>query len=275
MINIIYSTNEPFFRQMLISAYSIIENTKEPVNIINMTFEVPEYDPRRKKTSDIQNNFLRDLVKRYNKESDFKSVDVSDLFRKTLLKGPNVKTKLYSYFNTVRLVADLVECVPDKVIYLDADTIVNGDIKKFWDIDMNGYEVAGVKDWGRVSNYINGGVLLMDMKAIREHKSLERARDLVTKKHLIFLDMDAINKCCKCKVVSKVYADFKYNPNSVIHHMITTREGKIFLTKKWRHRIKPDEFELVRKNIPEYNAFYNELGVLMNNFDLYSKGMSY
>lgn len=267
VVNILYSTNEPFFKQMLISAFSMMKNTKSPLNIINLTFEVPEYNAKRKKTNEKQKAFMAGLVKKYNTRSTFKSIDVSDLFRKTLLKGPNLNNKLYSYFNTVRLVADLVPEVPSKVIYLDADTIINGDIKEFYDLDLGKYELLGLRETGRITKYVCAGVLLMDMDKIRKNNSLEKARWWITKVPLLFLDMDAMNFGCSHHPVSKHYISFNYDPNAIIHHLACIREGKVLFTKKWRHRIKPDECALVREKIPEYNAFYDEVDKILKEYE--------
>lgn len=87
--------------------------------------------------------FVKKILKEANPKSTFKSIDVSDLFRKYLLKGPNLNNKYYSYYVTVRLLADLVPEIPDKVIYLDADTIFVGDVKELWNIDVDNVEMAG------------------------------------------------------------------------------------------------------------------------------------
>lgn len=261
VVNILYSTNEPFFKQMLISAFSMMRNTKSPLNIINLTFEVPEYNAKRKKTSEKQNAFMTRLVKKYNTRSTFKSIDVSELVRQNLMRGPNLHHKFYSFYNSIRLVADLVPEVPSKVIYLDADTIINGDIKKLFDLEIGKYEVLGRRDCGRILNYINDGTMLMDMKKIRRSKSLEKARKLLTKIPLLFLDMDAVNFSCYHSTISKEFISYKYDPNSIVHHMINTIWCKV----------KPDECVLVREKIPEYNAFYDEVDILLKEYEEFTE----
>ena len=74
-----------------------------------------------------------------------------------------------------------------KAIYLDADTLVVQDIKKLWDIDMQGYGIAAVIDrsetvdssWAGIPNYaelgipgkskyFNSGVLVIDVDKWRD-----------------------------------------------------------------------------------------------------------
>ncbi len=81
-----------------------------------------------------------------------------------MLKGPNLHNKYYSYYVTVRLLAHLVDEIPDKVIYMDTDCIVKDDLTDFFNIDMQNYEIAGRRDKFRISRYFQSGVMLMNMK---------------------------------------------------------------------------------------------------------------
>lgn len=267
MISLLYTINEPYFKPMLVSLFSVIKHTNEPINVVNLTYEVPEYNAKRKKMSYKQERFLANFMQKSNPLSHFVNIDVSGLFREKLYKGKNIKTRAYSYLNTVRLLADLIAEVPGRVIYLDSDTVAQGDIKALWGIDLEGYDVAGVRD--PVVPYMNAGVILMDMGRIREDASFEKARELLTTRWLHYLDQDAINKACRCKILPKEFECYKYKPNALIHHMLLNRAGKIPFTKKWNHRIKPDEIELVRKHIPEYNGFYDEVEALFKEYDAF------
>lgn len=73
----------------------------------------------------------------------------------------------------------------DKGIYIDSDVILNADIAKLYDIDLEGNLIGAVPDHSiqgvpvlveylkkaigvKRTEYLNSGVLLMDMKALRE-----------------------------------------------------------------------------------------------------------
>lgn len=45
----------------------------------------------------------------------------------------------------MRLFADLVPDMPDKVLYLDVDLLFNRDIRLLYDIDVEGYEYAAAR----------------------------------------------------------------------------------------------------------------------------------
>lgn len=261
MINIFYCVDKKFLTQQIISLLSLVKYCKEPLNIINLTLEVPEFNSKAKKFTEREDKICEDILKEVNPESTYRSVDVSDLFREKLLKGPNLYNKFYNYYVTVRLLAHLVPEIPDKVIYLDADTIMNGDIRELWDIDIENYEIAGRRDMYRITPYFNSGVMVMNMQKIRETGMLEKACEICTTKRIFcYLDMDALNMACtKRKIIDKKYNSYKHSPDCIVHHVCNTRTGQIPLTKKWRHRVKTDEVDLMRKFLPEYNSYYDKL----------------
>ena len=57
-----------------------------------------------------------------------------------------------------------------KIIYLDTDMMMNGDIKELFDIDISNHELGVVLDrygrWFLSPKYFNAGMLLMNMKNI-------------------------------------------------------------------------------------------------------------
>jgi len=87
----------------------------------------------------------------------------------------------------------------DKVLFLDCDTIVEHDISELWDLDMDGYYYAGVKQPGHSTvdfTYINTGVLMCNLKKLRDGKEDELIKMLNTKEYG-FPDQDVINERCQ------------------------------------------------------------------------------
>ncbi|MBE5756378.1 MAG: hypothetical protein E7342_01125 [Clostridiales bacterium] len=261
MINILYSSSsDKYFKQMLLSLISLKNSTKERLNVINFNVSLKSFDKDSRILTDSEVDFFNKVLKSTNKESSFKNIDLSSLFEKELFFGPNLNCKYYSYFVTIRLLADLVEEVNGKFLYVDTDVLFINDVKELFDIDISTVELAGRRDKGRISNYINSGVMLLNMDLIRKTGLLKKARQLVTtKKYIAYIDMSAINKACKKRLIlPKKFNDFTYNKNSVIHHVCATRLSKIPLTKKWWRRIKPDEENLMLKLYPEHKKIYEE-----------------
>ena len=112
--------------------------------------------------------------------------------------------------------------IPDKLLYLDIDMMAGGDIKQLYNINIEDYEYAAVKEkygcWIIRPDYINAGMLLLNMKKIRETKLLEKARDLIKTKKLIFADQDAIFwSTTKKKIIPRIYNEqSKFNKKDTI-----------------------------------------------------------
>ncbi|KAI0366202.1 glycosyl transferase [Pilatotrama ljubarskyi] len=88
----------------------------------------------------------------------------------------------------------------ERVLYLDADVLVRGDLQDLWHTDLKGKPLAAAVDVGfpmghegvKRAPYFNAGVLLMDLTTIR--KDFRRLRALAAgKKDTKMLDQDALN----------------------------------------------------------------------------------
>lgn len=99
-------------------------------------------------------------------------------------------------YTLLRLLADLVPNMPSKLLYLDIDMMIGDDITKLYNIDVSNYEYAAVKEkygsWLIRPDYINAGMLLLNMEKIKETGLLKKARNLIKTKKMLFADQDAI-----------------------------------------------------------------------------------
>lgn len=107
----------------------------------------------------------------------------------------------------------------DKGIYLDSDIVVPGDISKLYEIDIEDkligasvdYSIQNVPEFAEytekgigvvVSEYINSGVLLMNLKKLREVSIDTRFLELLNTYHFdsIAPDQDYLNAMCYGKI---------------------------------------------------------------------------
>ena len=117
----------------------------------------------------------------------------------------------------------------DRLIYLDVDLVVTGDIRDLWDSDLHGNAIGGVLDIGvhvhaareKVyggskrrnglallgldpdrPEYINSGVLLMDLDKLRDigFGALAQDMDRQFRGRLLYVDQDIVN----CLVAGRV-----------------------------------------------------------------------
>ena len=76
----------------------------------------------------------------------------------------------------------------DKILYLDCDVIVNKSLANLYDTNLEHYKYAGVIDKNASitsnidptfkKNYVNSGVLLMNLKGLREDNSFKKMKEL-------------------------------------------------------------------------------------------------
>jgi len=113
----------------------------------------------------------------------------------------------------------------DKVLYLDADTLVLDDLSKAYQTDIKDNYVAAVKDglmyqypehikeiglaWRGF--YFNSGIMLLNLKAIRQDNIINSALIYFNTHQEIFGDQDVLNVVFKQKVQPLSY---RYNCNS-------------------------------------------------------------
>lgn len=221
MINLLLCGNEKVFDGALTQLISIINRTKETINCHIFTMDLTRLKPEYTAISDEQIDFLNKVVKSKNSKNQVTKIDVTDLYEQEFMKCANESAYCTPY-TLLRLLADLVPEIPDKLLYLDIDIMVGGDISKLYNIDITDYEYAAVKEkygcWLIRPDYINAGMLLLNMRKIKETKLLEKARHLIKHKKMLFADQDAIFwSTTKKKILPRIYNEqSKFNKKDTI-----------------------------------------------------------
>ncbi len=195
MINILLCGNRKVFDGALSELISITNKTKEPVNCYIFTMDLTRVKPEYVAIEDKQIHFLDKVVKSKNSKNIVQKIDVTELYEKEFGKCKNENAYCTPY-TLLRLLSDLIPNVPDKLLYLDIDMMVASDIAELYNIDISDYEYGAVKEkYGSKiirRDYINAGMLLLNMKKIKETRLLEKARGLIRNRKMIFADQDAI-----------------------------------------------------------------------------------
>lgn len=225
MINVLFSGNEKVFDGVLTCVLSILKrtDTKEPFRFYVYTMDATRVKPEYTPISDSLIEFLDGIVKEYNAENSMVKVDVTELYEKEFAYCPNEQAYCSPY-TLLRLFADIVPDMPDKLLYLDVDILFNRDIRLLYDIDITEYEYAAARDhYGKYllnPNYINAGVLLFNMKKIRETGLLEKSRKLIKEKKLVFADQSAVYRSTtKKKMLPQRFNDQKFlHKHTVVRH---------------------------------------------------------
>lgn len=220
-MNILLCGNEKVFDGALTELISITNKTQEIVTCYIFTMELTRIKPEYTAISDEQIEFLDRVIKSKNSENSVIKIDVTNLYEEEFGKCKNENAYCTPY-TLLRLLADLVPGIPDKILYLDIDMMAGDDISKLYNIDITEYEYAAVKEkYGSVflyPDYINAGMLLLNMKKIKETGLLEKARDLIKNKKMLFADQDAIYKATTKKMIlPRIYNEqSKFNKKDTV-----------------------------------------------------------
>lgn len=209
MVNILLCGNKKVFDGALTQLISMANRTKETINCYIFTMNLTRLSKEYVSITDEQIDFLNEVIKSKNKDNKVTKVDVTKIYEQEFAGSANEGAYCTPY-TLLRLFADKISIIPDKILYLDIDIMIGGDIKKLYNINIDQYEYAAVKEkygcWLIRPDYINAGMLLLNMKKIRETGLLEKARQRIKTKKMLFADQDAIYwSTTKKLIIPRIY----------------------------------------------------------------------
>ena len=220
-MNILFCGDRNVQDGLLIAVLSLLENTQEHLDIYVLTLDMSMngriYSPIEQTFVD----YLNETVSaQYDDRLYTKLIDTTDLF-KDETPDANLSTR-FTPCCMLRLFADKIDEIPDRILYLDTDVICRRDFGDFYYQNMDGVEIAGVLDyygsWFFRKNifkrdYLNSGVLLMNLCELRKTGLLSSCRHMCTTKQMFMPDQSALNKLS----VSKRICEIKYNDQRRLH----------------------------------------------------------
>lgn len=186
-ISIAYAPDDKYVNQTVVSIVSALENNRaHDVEIIIMYSALSADSMKKLRDTGAKLRFIK------MDESRFASLPLS-------------------YWVTVQawfriLLPDMCDDL-DKILYLDCDTMVLGDLGELFGTNLDNKYLAGVKDiWGtnrsaerlgmQTTSYLNSGMLLLNCKYCRENSFFDKIVDFAQNnaKIIKFCDQDSINK---------------------------------------------------------------------------------
>lgn len=207
MINLVYACDENYAQHMAISMMSAEMYTDKFINFYVFDAGIKDESKDKIKAS-VTNGSVT-----------FITIDISDFkdFPKTIdyiSIATYFRLKLPTYLSNV-----------DKVIYIDVDAVVGGDLYQLWLEPLNGKPVGAVIDptieffsdnykinlgLENEQHYFNAGVLLIDVNKLREVKFESNVIDFFHEYGSIikYQDQDILNGVLKGNVQ---YLNAKYN----------------------------------------------------------------
>lgn len=206
-MNILYCGDSNIKQGVLMSALSLCKNCDERLSVYILTANVQKHKAIENSFADI----LKNSALKFEKEIDVYIYDLSKEFGSFLPKA-NMDTR-FTPLCMLRLFADTVEGLPDKLLYLDSDVMCRKDFTDFYNADISEVEILGVADrygkwfFGNIfkHDYLNSGVLLLNMKNIKKSGLFCKCRQMCADKRMFMPDQTALNKLSKKSKAPKKY----------------------------------------------------------------------
>lgn len=205
-IPIFFAIDDQYIPFLAVALKSLIENANKDYKYLIKVLH-----------TNVQEEHMKQIKKYEDENVNIEFVDLSYYIGK-------IQDKLYTrdyYTNTTYFRLFLPELYPqfDKVLYLDSDIIVLGDISELYNTDMGTNLVAAAPDdiiqynkvfqdyaelvvgVAKYQHYFNAGVLLMNLDELRKFKFEEKFLYLLgTVKFSVAQDQDYLNRLCKGRV---------------------------------------------------------------------------
>ena len=216
----LYDAGGAYSKFLGASICSLLENTKAKVTIHILHDDTLTEENRKK---------LTEQVETYNQKIEFYPVKLDD---KTFKRFEHIKVSPGSLYR-LSICRTLPETI-EKVVYFDVDTIIHTDISELWNEDLKGNAIGAIVDAclinipGRMlttpvfslegfdqKRYFNSGVLLMDLKKIREDFAnfFEDMLNLIEQhQDWYYTDQDALNY-----LFNKKYYELPYKYNKLVY----------------------------------------------------------
>ena len=215
-MNVVYSASDRYSELAGVSLTSLLINNQdvEEIHVFILDNGIcPENKLR-----------IQSVIKQYNRDVSFFSLPENLLGKEINLQKWNIST-----FGRLFEASILPESI-ERVVHIDCDTVINGSLKPIWNIKMGQAVVAGACDslsdeykrnigMEPGDSYINAGVIVLNLKRIRELGLENKFFDYISKHcHMLtYVDQEVLNACVQEK--EKIVFPLKYNAYSVIHYL--------------------------------------------------------
>ena len=213
-INILYCGDSNIADGVLLSVLSLLRHTDRPLMIYLLTAKVQTARKVFLPLSATFADYLHRLVGGRRPDSGVKLFDITGLLE-AQPPTANMETR-FTPCCMLRLYADLVPELPDKLLYLDNDVLCRANFSSLYDHDVSGFDLGGVPDYyGRwffctrpfSMDYFNSGVLLLNLARIRREGLFAACRQRCQRKRMVLPDQSAINTLA----VKKLHLQRRYN----------------------------------------------------------------
>ena len=185
----VYCASQALYKHTIPAIKSMLMNGRpDRIYLLIEDDEFPEYLPPQVKTINVRNQPYFDLT------------------------GPNIQT-VFTYMALMRAVLTKVLPDEDRVLSMDCDTLVVGNIDEVWDKDLGDYYLSATREplkcrWDKM--YYNTGVALFNLKAMREDGIDDELIELINSRKMVCPEQDALCIVCAGNIMD-MPSDFNCN----------------------------------------------------------------
>lgn len=279
MIPIIFSVDDKYVPLLSVALTSMVENSSKQyfyqIHILHSGTISKE-------------NQIRITEAHKGEDVEIEFADISDHVAKISEK---LHTRdYYSKSTYYRLFIPNLYPMYDKVLYLDSDIVVCGDISELYNIDLGNNLVGGIPDGAILQvkqfqdyvencvgvqhyrKYFNAGILVMNTKRLREVDLEGLFFELLSKvKFNVAQDQDYLNAICRDKVTFIEnawnqapinYVDYGKNKPHLIHYTLSFKpwqiDGVPYGDYFWEYAKKSPYYQDIMKIKEDHNKALQE-----------------
>jgi len=200
-MNICITFSPDWLQYVEIALYALFKTNPAPIKVYLIS------DPETSEHMDK----IKAIAQKFNNQCIFIKV------KNHPFNNKNIDNRFTVYTLYRLLIPALIAC--NRVLYIDADALVNGNITELYNTDLGDNLIAGVIDTGIGCGsiktwhehlksikltpddiYINGGVQLIDVQKIRELDLMDKWIEMANATQFACHDQDIINISCRGRI---------------------------------------------------------------------------
>lgn len=191
-MNILLTLNTNYLKQMIILMKSLIDHNDDKINCYIIS-------------NDLNYNDLIPFTDHFQQRVFFSIIRIDDSFLKDAPTSKRYPKAIYYRIFASHFLPNHL----DRVLYLDPDIIINGNLKELYEMKFGENYFIGsttikkfLTKFNEIKNnapkgapYLNTGVLLMNLELLRKEQSIPEVLEYIKKRHFLFTlpDQDIIS----------------------------------------------------------------------------------
>lgn len=216
MIDVAYSSSDSYAWIMCTSLVSLLENNKKlSFNIYLLSNKISESNLKKIKTVISRYNAKLIVIDIASHSFDFKNISINSRWD-------------FATFGRI-FEPILIDKNVKRILNIDCDTIVLGNIEELWNNMDDTKMVAGVSDClsehylksigiTKPNILFNAGITIFNLELMRNMKIYNKFNDYIkTHKRILYLDQDVINACVPFEFKTKL--PLKFNVYSLLYYL--------------------------------------------------------